>query len=72
MLAALPRMSDGERAVEVALACLDDPELEGHAIEALRLIDAKRARQRVERFVDHPTAWIRKEAKAALRRFDRR
>ncbi len=65
LLAALPRMPR-EQAVAVAVEALDDPDLTGHAVEALRKLKAVEAERDVARFVDHPTPWVRKEVAATL------
>lgn len=70
LLAALPRIG-GDRAVEVAVGALDDPQLTGHAVEALRKLRAVEARDAVAKYADHPTAWVRKEVATAVRAFDR-
>lgn len=67
---ALGRMK-GERAVEVLVTLLDDPQVAGHAIMALGKLRAKRARPRVEGFLNHEKTWIRREAKKALARISR-
>ncbi len=59
------------RAVDVAIRLLDDDEVVGHALVALRKLRAKAARPLVESFLNHPVAWIRNEAKQTLRVLDK-
>jgi hypothetical protein len=42
---------------------LDDPEVSGHAVYALRLLGASEAAERVRPFLDSPKSWVRKEAR---------
>jgi PBS lyase HEAT-like repeat-containing protein len=62
---ALANMKD-PRAVDVLVELLDDDQIAGHAIVALGKLKARAAEPAIERFLDHPKAWIRKEAKRAL------
>ena len=57
---------DRERAVDVLLELLADEEVAGHALTALGELKAKKARSDVERFLNHPKPWVRKEAAKAL------
>jgi len=66
---ALANMKD-PRAVDVLIELLGDEEVAGHALSALRKLKAKKARSRIEQFLDHPKAWIRKEARRALSKID--
>lgn len=59
------------RAVEVLVALLADDEVAGHALIALGKLKAKQARSHVERFLAHPKAWVRQEAKRTLTKIDR-
>lgn len=59
------------RASEVLVGLLDDPEVFGHAIYGLGRLKDERARPIFERFLDHPEAWIRQEARAAIKKLDR-
>jgi hypothetical protein len=56
--------------VDVLVRLLDDDQVSGHAIMALGKLRAKSARGKVERFVQHPKAWIRREARKALKRME--
>ena len=66
---ALGNMRD-PRAVDVLMRLLEDEEISGHAIMALGKLKASEARDAVLRFLDSPKAWVRKEAKKALKRID--
>jgi len=59
------------RAVEVLIELLEDEEVAGHAVTALGKLRARRARTLIERFLKHPTTWIRNQAKQALARIDK-
>jgi HEAT repeat protein len=67
---ALGRMKD-PRAVDVLVDLLGDDELAGHAIIGLGKLANYRTRSYLERFLDHPTTWIRKEATKAVKRIDK-
>ncbi|HEY2460622.1 MAG TPA: HEAT repeat domain-containing protein [Candidatus Acidoferrum sp.] len=54
------------RSVPVLIKLLEDQQVAGHAIVALRKLRAPEALNHLERFVDHPMAWVRKEAKKAI------
>ncbi len=69
-VAALGNMSDA-RAADVLVELLDDDEVAGHAIFGLRKLKAATARGPLLRFLDHPKAWVRKEAKKAITAIDR-
>jgi HEAT repeats len=60
------------RVVKVLTRLLDDEEVAGHSIMALGKLGATIARPRIEAFSHHEKAWLRKEAKKALDRIDRR
>ena len=68
MLALALANTKSERAVEVLIACLEDPDVAGHAVAALGKLKAKKAEQQLQRFLTHPKAWIRQEARKALER----
>lgn len=59
-----------ERAVDVLIELLEDEEVAGHAVMALRKLKlkARKAEPHLERFLSHPKPWVRKEAEKALRR----
>ena len=60
------------RIVAVLIQLLADEDVEGHAIDALGQLRATAARSAIEARLAHPKAWIRKQAKRALRRMDSR
>lgn len=55
---------------DVLIRLLGDEEVVGHAVMALGRLRAVKARSAVAPLSEHPTAWVRKEAKAALKRLD--
>jgi HEAT repeat protein len=71
IVAALGNMKD-TRAVAVLVELLDDEEVAGQALVGLRKLAPIEARQHVERFVDHPTTWVRNEAKKALAKIEKK
>ena len=54
------------KSISVLIELLDDEDVVGHAAMALRKLKAPEALNHLERFVDHPQAWIRNEAKKAI------
>ena len=64
------RLKD-RRSEGLLMQLLDDDELAGHAIIALGRLKAKRARPRIEQYLQHTKPWIRREARKALERIDR-
>ena len=56
-------------AIDLLIELLDDDEVAGHALIAPRKLGAKKARPRIEQFLNHPKAWIRFEAKKTLAKF---
>lgn len=67
---ALGNMKD-PRAVDVLLELLDDDEVARHALMALGKLKAEKAKLAIERFLDHPKPWVRKEAERALRKIEK-
>jgi HEAT repeat protein len=57
-------------ALDALCHLLDEDEVRGHAIAALGRLRAPGVREKVAQFVAHPNAWIRREAKKALKRID--
>jgi len=57
--------------VDVLIELLGDEEVAGHAIMALGKLKAEKARPFIERFLEHPKAWVRREAKKALAKLDK-
>lgn len=55
-----------ERVLPVLLALLDDDVVAPYAVMGLGKLKAPGARPAVKRFLHHPDAWVRKEAKKAL------
>lgn len=55
----------------ILIELLDDKDLAGYAIMALGKLKCKEARPFIERFLNHPKSWVRKEAKKALARIDK-
>ncbi|MBC7252108.1 MAG: HEAT repeat domain-containing protein [Anaerolineae bacterium] len=72
MLAVALAKTKDPRAVDVLIELLDDEEIAGHAVYALRLLAPPEARSALERFVDHPKTWVRNEAKRALAKIDKK
>lgn len=60
------------RVTDVLLSLLGDDEVVGHAVMALGRLHARAARSRIEPLLKHPKGWVRKEAKKALTRIDKR
>lgn len=67
---ALGNMRD-PRAVDTLRRLLNDDDVAGHAVIALGKLRAKSAYADVERFLSHPNAWWRREAKRALAKMDK-
>ncbi len=67
MALALCNMKD-PRAIDVLVELLDDEEVVGHALMALRKLRATRDLHKIERLTSHPKRWIAKEAKRILAR----
>lgn len=57
-----------ERVVPVLLGLLDDAEVAPYAVMGLGKLRASEARPAIERFLEHPEPWARKEARKALAR----
>lgn len=67
---AMARMKNPD-AVDVLLEVVDGDDVAGQAVVALGRLKATSARHAIERHLDSPRAWIRKEAKKALTKIDR-
>jgi PBS lyase HEAT-like repeat-containing protein len=63
---ALAKMRD-PRAVDVLIKLLDDDQVAGHAVVALRRLKPKKAEPYLEKLLSRPEAWLRKEAERALK-----
>lgn len=70
VVVALGNMSN-PRSVDLLLNLLKDDEVSGYAIIALGKLKAKESKKYIEPFLNHPKAWIRKEAKRALSKIDK-
>ena len=60
------------RSTATLIALLDDPDVAGHAVAALRKHKVPEARPHLERFLTHPMPWIRKEAKSGIAALDKK
>ena len=58
--------SKRREAGEVLIDLLDDPDVNGHAVKALRKLKDPRAREGLERMLDDDRSWVRKEAQRTL------
>lgn len=58
------------QATEVLIDLLDDPEIAGHALIALGKLRPKEAKPRIERMLNDPKPWVRKEAQKLLNKLD--
>lgn len=69
VVAALGNMGKArDRVSSVLMALLDDEVVAAYAVMGLGKLRAHEARPMVEPFLDHPEAWVRKEARKALAR----
>jgi hypothetical protein len=59
------------RADDVLLDLLDDDEVAGHALIALRKRRTQKGRPKVERLINHPKSWVREEARKFLKKLSR-
>ena len=57
-----------QQVVPLLLQLLDDEEVAPYAVMGLGKLRASEAKAAVERFLEHPKTWVRKEAKNALAR----
>jgi hypothetical protein len=57
--------------VDVLIKLLNDDEVAGHALIALGKLKSQKARIHIERFLNHPKPWIRKEAMKVLKKLER-
>lgn len=55
---------------DVLIDLLDDPDVNGHATDALRKLRVPRAREGLERMTTDSRAWVRRSAKDALKKLD--
>lgn len=70
LVPALGNMKD-PRAVDVLIELLDDQEVATDALGPLGKLKAAKARPKIERFLNDPDPWVRREAKRALAKIDR-
>ncbi len=61
----------GAQSIAVLRELLQDDEVAGHAVMALGKLRAGEARTDLEPFLEHPKAWVRKEARQALSKLSR-
>jgi hypothetical protein len=60
----------GAAQIPTLVQLLDDPEVSGHAVYALRLLSASAAADKVRPFLDSPKAWVRKEARKYFQKIE--
>jgi hypothetical protein len=60
------------RVVPILIELLNDEEIAGHAVSALRRLAPPEARTAIEPFISHPKTWIRNEAKRTLAKIDKK
>jgi HEAT repeat protein len=72
MLAVALGKMKNPKAVEILVRLLEDEEVAGHAIIGLGRIRARSALRKIQRFLNHPKAWVRQEAKHAIARIQKR
>lgn len=70
VVVALGNMSNPQ-SVDLLLNLLKDDEVSGYAIIALGKLKAKESKKYIEPFLNHPKAWVRKEAKRTLSKIDK-
>jgi HEAT repeat protein len=62
----------GLSAVPLLIEFLQDPLLVGETLVVLGKLRARAARENIVPFLEHSDSWVRKKAKEALRRIDKR
>jgi hypothetical protein len=60
----------GTPQIPALIDSLDDPEVCGHAVYALRLLGASEAADRVRPFLDSPKTWVRQEARKYFQKIE--
>ncbi len=60
----------GKEQVPTLVRLLDDPEVSGHAVHALRLLGASEPAERVRPLLNSPKAWVRKEARKYFQKIE--
>lgn len=53
-------------AFDVLIELLNDEEVAGHALMGLGRMKAQKSKAHIERFLNHPKPWVRKEARKAI------
>lgn len=64
------RVADPNRAAQHLIALIEDPDVGAYAMVELGRLRYAPARPLIEKFLDHPIDWVRREATKALRRLD--
>jgi HEAT repeat protein len=60
----------GPAQIPTLIGLLDDPQICGHAVYALRLLGASEAADRVRPFLDSTKTWVRQEARKYFRKIE--
>jgi len=60
-----------DKAIPVLISLLDDEEVNGHVVIALGYYKKPEFRKYIEPFLTHKKAWIRAQAKAAIKKLDK-
>ena len=60
----------GAAQIPALIGLLDDAEVSGHAVYALRLLGASEAAERVRPFLDSPKTWVRQEAEKYFQKIE--
>jgi len=58
-------------AIPLLVILLKDDDINGHAIAALRKLEAVETIEEVRKLADYPRAWVRKEAQKTVRKFEK-
>lgn len=61
----------GPAQIPLLIKLLDDPQVCGHALYALRLLRALQAADRVRPFLDSPKTWVRQEARKYFQKIEK-
>ena len=72
MLAVVIGKSKDPRALTALIEQIQDPDIAGHAVWGLFLLNDAKARSALELFLTNEQAWVRNYAKKALAKFDRK
>jgi hypothetical protein len=60
----------GPGQIPALISLLDDPQVSGHAVYALRLLGASEAADKVRPFLDSPKAWVKQEARKYFKKIE--